>query len=140
MTIINDIRATLDHRLNTAVGLPIIANQNTTFSPVTDTPFIKSTLIPTLRRPAVRGLNPQQRYDGIYNIVICTPEGVGPGSAYDIADTLLDLFDATTDIFHPDYPTTNVIVSIDYSELDNSFLDSPFYCTPINIAWYTYSQ
>ena len=140
MTIINDIRATLDNRLNSAVGLPAIANQNTKFIPITNTPYIKSNFVPTLRRPAVRGLNPQQRYDGIYNILICTPEGVGPGGGYDIADDLLSLFNATTDVFHPNYPTTNLIVSIDYSELDNSFLDSPWYCTPINIAWYCYAS
>jgi hypothetical protein len=139
MTIINDIRACLDYRLNTAVlgSLPI-ANQNQKFVPTTNQPFLKTTFVPTLRRPAVVGLNPQQRYDGIYNIVVCTPEGEGSGQAYDISDTLLGLFEATTDVFHPNYPSTDVIVHISYSELDNSFLDSPYFCTPINITWYAY--
>jgi hypothetical protein len=91
-------------------------------------------MVPTSRRPAVRGLNPQQRYDGLYSILICTPENLGPGAGYDIADLLLDRFDATTDI-----SLSGLTISIDYSEVRTSFLDSPFYCTPVTIAWYVYN-
>lgn len=138
MTIINDIRACLDTHLSGTVGVPTIARQNVPFEPTTGTSFIKADLIPTLRRPAVRGLNPQQRYDGLYNILICTPEGLGSGAGYDIADLLLDRFNATTDISYTNPSAQTYIVSIDYSEVRTSFLDSPFYCTPVNIAWFTY--
>lgn len=134
MTVINDIRACLDTHLSNTAGIPAIARQNIPFKPTTGTPFIKADLVPTSRRPAVRGLNPQQRYDGLYSILICTPEGKGPGAGYDIADLLLDSFNATTDISHNGF-----IVSIEYSEVRTSFLDSPFYCTPVTIAWYTYN-
>lgn len=140
MTIINEIRATLDYRLLSGTGLPVVSAENVKYNPTTGVAFLKTTLTPTLRRPAVRGLNPQQRYDGIYTILICTPEGSGSGPAYDIADRLLGLFDATTDIEHPNYLiTSDVIVHVDFSELDNSFLDSPFFCTPVNVFWYTYN-
>jgi hypothetical protein len=138
MTIINDIRACLDTHLSGTVGVPTIARQNVPFEPTTGTSFIKADLVPTLRRPAVRGLNPQQRYDGFYNILICTPEGLGSGAGYDIADLLLDRFNATTDISYTNPSAQTYIVSIDYSEVRTSFLDSPFYCTPVNIAWFTY--
>jgi len=134
MTIINDIRACLDTHLSGTVGVPAIARQNVPYEPTTGTSFIKADLVPTSRRPAVRGLNPQQRYDGLYSILICTPEGMGPGAGYDLADLLLDRFNATTDISN-----SGLIVSIDYSEVRTSFLDSPFYCTPVTIAWYIYS-
>jgi hypothetical protein len=91
-------------------------------------------MVPTSRRPAVRGLNPQQRYDGLYSILICTPENLGPGAGYDVADLLLDRFNATTDISF-----NGLIISVDYSEVRTSFLDSPFYCTPVTIAWYVYN-
>lgn len=160
MTIINDIRACLDTHLSSTVGIPTIARQNVPFEPTTGTSYVKADLIPTSRRPAVRGLNPQQRYDGLYNILICTPEGLGSGAGYDIADLLLDRFNATTDIIYTNpfdailqengddlllednsrlllgSPT---IVSIDYSEVRTSFLDSPFYCTPLTVAWYCYA-
>lgn len=159
MTILNDIRACLDTHLSNTPNIPVIARQNIPFEPTTGAPYIQASLVPTSRRPAVRGLNPQQRYDGIYNILICTPEGLGSGAGYDVADLLLDRFNATTDIVYTNpfdailqengddillednsrlllgSPT---IVSIDYSEVRTSFLDSPFYCTPLTVAWYAY--
>jgi hypothetical protein len=134
MSIINDIRACLDTHLAGTVGLPAVAHQNVPYEPTTGTTFVKVDMVPTSRRPAVRGLNPQQRYDGLYSILICTPENLGPGAGYDIADLLLDRFDATTDI-----SLSGLTISIDYSEVRTSFLDSPFYCTPVTIAWYVYN-
>ena len=133
MTIINDIRACLDTHLSGTVGIPTIARQNVPFEPTTGTSYVKADMIPTSRRPAVRGLNPQQRYDGLYSLLICTPEGLGPGAGYDIADLLLARFEATTDISN-----SGLTISVDYSEVRTSFLDSPFYCTPITVAWYCY--
>lgn len=134
MTIINDIRACLDTHLSGTVGIPTIARQNVPFEPTTGTSYVKAEMVPTSRRPAVRGLNPQQRYDGLYSLLICTPEGLGPGAGYDIADLLLDRFNATTDISN-----AGLTISVDYSEVRTSFLDSPFYCTPITVAWYCYA-
>jgi hypothetical protein len=134
MSIINDIRACLDTHLAGTVGLPAVAHQNVPYEPTTGTTFVKVDMVPTSRRPAVRGLNPQQRYDGLYSILICTPENLGPGAGYDIADLLLERFNATTDISF-----NGLIISVDYSEVRTSFLDSPFYCTPVTIAWYVYN-
>ena len=134
MSIINDIRACLDTHLTGTAGLPAVAHQNVPYEPTTGTTFVKVDMVPTSRRPAVRGLNPQQRYDGLYSILICTPENLGPGAGYDVADLLLDRFDATTDI-----SLSGLTISIDYSEVRTSFLDSPFYCTPVTIAWYVYN-
>jgi len=134
MSIINDIRACLDTHLAGTVGLPAVAYQNVPYEPTTGTTFVKVDMVPTSRRPAVRGLNPQQRYDGLYSILICTPENLGPGAGYDVADLLLDRFDATTDI-----SLSGLTISIDYSEVRTSFLDSPFYCTPVTVAWYVYN-
>ena len=134
MTIINDISACLDTHLSGTSGIPAIARQNVPFEPTTGTSYVKADMIPTSRRPAVRGLNPQQRYDGLYSLLICTPEGLGPGAGYDIADLLLARFEATTDISN-----AGLTISVDYSEVRTSFLDSPFYCTPITVAWYCYA-
>lgn len=134
MTIINDIRACLDSHLTGTSGIPTIARQNIPFEPTTGTSYVKADMIPTSRRAAVRGLNPQKRYDGIYSILVCTPEGLGSGAGYDIADLLLDRFNVATDISF-----NGLIISIDYSEVRTSFLDSPFYCTPVTIAWYVYN-
>lgn len=159
MSIMNDIRACLDTHLSGTPNIPTIARQNVPFEPTTGTSFVKATLVPTLRRPAVRGINPQMRYDGFYNILICTPEGLGSGAGYDVADLLLSRFNSTTDITYTN-PFDSIlqengddlllesgdrlllgsptIVSIEYAEVGTSYLDSPFYCTPVAIAWYIY--
>lgn len=137
MTIINDIRACLDTHLTNTPGLPTIARQNVPFKPTNGVPYVQATLVPTSRRPAVRGLNPQQRYEGLYTILIATPEGLGSGAGYDYADLLLDRFNSTTDISHTISGSTT-IVSVDYSEVRASFLDSPFYYTPVAVSWYIY--
>lgn len=160
MTIMNDIRACLDNYLAATPGLPTLVFPNTPFSPSTGQSFIKVTFTPTLRRPAVRGLNPQQRYEGLYSLLICTPEALGSGAGMTLADKILSRLDATTDVVW-DNPTDSLllesgdallleggdnillekrtIVSIDYSELGGSYIDSPFYCTPLTVAWYCYS-
>lgn len=137
MTIINDIRACLDTHLTNTSGVPTIARQNVPFKPTNGVPYVQATLTPTSRRPAVRGLNPQQRYEGLYTILVATPEGLGSGAGYDYADLLLDRFNSTTDISHTISGNTT-IVSVDYSEVRGSFLDSPFYFTPVVVSWYTY--
>lgn len=134
MTIINDIRACLDSHLTGTSGIPTIARQNVPFEPTTGTSFVKADMVPTSRRAAVRGLNPSKRYDGLYSVLVCTPEGLGSGAGYDIADILLDRFNVATDISFG-----GLTISIDYSEVRTSFLDSPFYCTPVTIAWYVYN-
>lgn len=148
MSIYNDIRAVLeDYLADTSPTLPVIAPQNVLFEPTPGTSYLKTTLVPTLRRPAVRGLNPQLRYDGLFSILICTPQGFGSGAGYDLADQILDRFAPVTDIAytsHPGHgvghtgPTSSLIVSIEYSEVGTSYLDPPYYCTPVTVAWYTY--
>lgn len=159
MSIYNDIRACLDSYLASTTGIPVVRPDNTFFEPETGVPYIRSTFVPISRRPATRGLNPVNRYDGIYSLLVCTPEGSGSGLGYSIADTLLDRFQEVTDITYFN-PTDTIllengdtlaletgdsillgsptIVSLDYSEVGLSYLESPFYCTPVTVAWYIY--
>lgn len=134
MAILNDIRACLDNHLLTTPSLPPIAHQNVKFSPSNGQTYLKVDFMPNTRRPAVRGPNPQQFHQGLYRILVCTPENVGTGDNLEIVDTLLSRFDATTDISYG-----GKIVSIDYAEVGVSFLDAPFYCTPVFVAWYIYN-
>lgn len=159
MSIYNDIRACLDSYLAETADLPAIKPANTFFEPETGVPYIRSSFIPINRRPATRGLNPVNRYDGVYSLLICTPQGSGSGLGYSIADTLLNRFQEVTDIVY--FNPTEVIllengdtlalengdaillgnptiVSLDYAEAGSSYLEPPFYCTPVNVAWYIY--
>ncbi len=135
MAIMDNIRACLDKKLVLLPGLPAVAWPNSTYEHTPGTPYFKVTLFPNTIRPASRGADPWKRYDGIYSILVCTPEGEGPGAGYDFADALLEHFKATSYI--TDGSTS---VTVDYAEVGTSFLDSPFYCTPVDVAWYIYDR
>lgn len=161
MPIVNDIRATLDTALNAASDLPAIAFENAPFEQNAGTPHLRVSFFLTSRRPAVRGPDPQHRYQGLYQVTVAVPTDRGTGDALDYADLLLTEFDGSSDIFYDQinevlltesgaYITLegggkllrdNVInVSIEYAELGTSFYDDPFYCVPVQVAWYVYGQ
>ena len=95
--------------------------------------------MPQSRRPAVRGLNPQQRYGGVFTVVCYAAEGNGPGAADEIADKVLNAFEATTDVSYTNSDTETILVSIDYAEREGGGLDTPFYYVPVNIGFYIYN-
>jgi|TARA_R110001632_G_scaffold44868_1_gene113973 hypothetical protein len=134
----NDIRAALESKLSTTSGLPAIAYENVAFEPTTGTSFLKVQYLPTVTRPAVRGLNPQLRYQGVFSVTVFAPEGKGPATADDYANKVIDAFAATTDISFTNSDAETIIVSIDYAERQQGMIDSPWYFVPINIGWYIY--
>mgnify|MGYP003637800077 FL=1 len=135
----NDIRAALESKLAATSGLPVIAYENVAFEPTTGTSFLKVQYLPTVTRPAVRGLNPQLRYQGVFSVTVFAPEGKGPATADDYANKVIDAFAATTDISFTNGDAETIIVSIDYAERQQGMVDSPWYFVPINIGWYIYN-
>ena len=136
--IYNDIRAALETHLSNVSGIPSVAYENVSFEPQTGTSFLQVMFLPTERRPAVRGLNPQQRYQGVFSILVHTPEGKGPKEADDYANTLLEAFEATTDISFTNSDLETINVSLDYAERQQGILDSPWYYVRVDIGWYIY--
>ena|SRR6056300_281137 len=134
----NDIRAALESHLAGTSGLPDIAYENVAFEPTTGTSFLKVQYLPTVTRPAVRGLNPQLRYQGVFSVTVFALEGQGPATADDYANKVIDAFAATTDISFTNGDAETIIVSIDYAERQQGMIDSPWYFVPINIGWYIY--
>ena len=134
----NDIRAALETHISTTANLPTIAYENVAFEPTTGTSFIRVQYLPTITQPAVRGLNPQLRYQGIFAVTVFTPEGNGPSTADDYVNKVIDAFQATTDISFTNAQSQTIKVSIDYAERQQGLIDSPWYYVPINIGWYIY--
>jgi len=134
----NDIRAALESRLAATSDLPEIAYENVAFEPTTGTSFLKVQYIPTATTPAVRGLNPQLRYQGVFSVTVFTPEGRGPATADGYVDKVIDAFAVTTDISFTNNDAETITVSIDYAERQQGIIDSPWYFVPINLGWYTY--
>jgi len=134
----NDIRAALETHISTTANLPDIAYENVAFEPTTGTSFIRVQYLPTVTRPAVRGLNPQLRYQGVFAVTVFTPEGNGPSTADGYVNKVIDAFQATTDIPFTNAESETIKLSIDYAERQQGLIDSPWYYVPINIGWYIY--
>lgn len=129
-----NIRAVLETQLSAMLDAPEIAYENVSYTPTTGVSYIEVNYLPTSRRPAVRGLNPQQRYEGVFAINCYAPEGKGPAEAETIAENVMNAFEATTKLTR-----NNITVSIDYAEVKQGFLDSPWFVVPVNIGWYAYN-
>jgi len=133
-SIYKEIRATFETALSTVADLPDIAWENVSFTPTTNLPYIKCRMIPTVREPAVRGSNPQMYYQGYYLIECFVPEGLGPSAADDLADKILDTFEATTDLSLND---TNI--HIRYAERDLGVPEGAHFMVPVRIGYQIYS-
>ena len=129
-----EIRATFETALNAIVGLPDVAWENVTFEPTTNQPYIKCRMIPTVREPAVRGLNPQMYYQGYYLIECFVPEGLGPSAADDLADLILDTFEATTDV-----SLNGTDLHIRYAERDLGTPEGAHFMVPVRIGYQIYN-
>lgn len=132
-SVYDDIRAALEVKLSSVSSLPSVAWENLQFSPTTGQSFVRPRLLPTRREPAVRGLNPQMYYQGVFRVECYVPEGNGPSAADDLSDKIIEAFEATTDVSQG-----GTIVSIRYAEREQGELDSPFFMVPVNIGWYLY--
>jgi len=138
-SIYRDIRAALETKLAAVSGIPAISHENVSFDRTNGTSYVETFFVPQSRRPAVRGLNPQQRYGGVFTVVCYAAEGNGPGAADEIADKVLDAFEATTDVSYTNGDAETFVVSIDYAEREGGGLDTPFYYVPVNIGFYIYN-
>lgn len=133
-SIYDQIRATLEVELSNVSDIPDIAYENVPYKPTTGQSFVVPKFVPVTRRPAVRGLNPQHRYEGVFRVFCYVPEDSGPSAADGLANKVIDAFESTTDLTFD-----GVTVSIDYAERGVGFTEKPFYYVPVNIGWYIYA-
>lgn len=138
MSYYDEMRSALEVALKSVTDVPEIAWQNSKHVPTTGTPYIEARFIPTGRRPAVRGSNPQMRYQGVFQLILRTKERVGSSESQDIVHNILEVFEATTDLSFTNTENQTVYVTIDYAEQVGAYTESPWYTTPINIGWYSF--
>jgi hypothetical protein len=133
-SIYDNIRTVLETTLSNVGGIPDIAWENVSYSPTTGSSFVRPQFLPTIREPAHRGLNPQQYYQGVFRVTCFTPSNAGPGAADDLADSIIDAFEATTDI-----SSGGTIVSIRYADREAGIAQDNWYQVAVNIGWYIYN-
>jgi hypothetical protein len=116
-------------------ALPGIARQNARFARAEGVSFIEITFDPVLRRAVTAGPDPEKRTSGLFYATVYTPEAVGSGAGFDIADQIVSRFDASSAILYPD-----VIVRIEYGEAKPALHTPPFFAIPVEIGWYAYKR
>lgn len=128
-----ELRAALETKLKSISDLPVIAWENSSFSPTTGVPYIRIKYIPLSQDPAHLGVLPQLRYEGIFRVDCRVPYGDGPFSGDDLAQDVLDAFRATTDLTTP----SGIKLSIKYADREqgDKLKDGPFYNITVNIGW-----
>ncbi len=134
LSVYDDIRSALETHLNSTPSLPTVAWENVKFEPITGVQCLRVRLINTAREPAVRGLNPQYRYQGVFQILVCSPEGVGPSANQTLVNTLVDRFQTGDDM-----TSNGVAVTVKNTEAMGAYNNSPWYVTPVNIHWFAYA-
>lgn len=134
--IYDKIRAALETHLDDSpFTLPDLAWENVKYTPTTDQEFIKVQVLPTSRRPSSKGTNRKSRVQGIMNLMCHFPEGTGSGQTSSLINNLVSRFDSTVDISHD-----GIVLSLEYVEVQSSYINSPWYVTPVTVAWYIYES
>lgn len=135
MTDITDkIRAALDAKTAAYDTDTLFVFDNVPGAPAVSQTYVEVSFAPTSKRPAVRGPNPQHRYQGLYQLTVCTPKGTGPGAAFQLAAALCDYMPGSSTVDGVD-----VNVSIEYSEARQGYPDGNFFRVPVQVAWYAYA-
>lgn len=135
MAITETIRSTLETHLSGTSSIPsIIEYLNVKTAKDATDEHVRTKLYITSRVPAVRGPNPQMRYQGLYVATVCVPVGKGSKSALDYVDTLLARFDGSTNIVG-----ASLTISVERAEVGIPYEEGAFYCVPVEITWYVYS-
>jgi hypothetical protein len=110
-----------------------IAWPNAIFEPRPNLPHLRVQFLPTSRRAAVVGPNPEQRLIGLFFVTVYTPEMEGSGIGMTLADLIMARFDASSSLITP-----KVTVRLEYSEVRLPLHDPPFFAIPVEIGWYAY--
>jgi len=130
------IWAALDTQLANTTGLPIVIFENApTYDPPRGSEYAEVSFLPTSRRPIVTGSSPQQRYQGLYEILVAVPEHIGSGRARALVALIEERFDGSTYVTGVD-----VVVSIEYSVSRGGFKRGVFYCIPVSVSWYCHAE
>lgn len=125
------IKAALEGHLNAIPDLPNIAWENTPFNPTTGTPWLQPRFIPNNRTQRTMGTQFITRYDGLMMIHVHTPEGQGSSEAMSIAKTLVEAFEATTNITNDD-----ITVHIRGAETRSGVHEAPWYYITVVVDWF----
>ena len=99
MSVFLDISAALDAHLNTMVGLPPVAWENRSYTPVVGTLYVRPTNLQGVTIASSQSASKGQDVTiGVYQIDVFAEAGEGKNDAVTMADTIADQFKMDTEL------------------------------------------
>ena len=134
------IQAALETRMTQLVNSPKVVFENVKYEPTTNVPYLRTRFMPIDRRPASCGIGSDlkpymQYYYGLFQVVLNFPESQGSRATNIMVAELIDKFEAATDLSFD-----GVYVTIKQIERMRGINDGPWFKTPVNIYWHSYSK
>lgn len=125
MTGVVSIRAALETALAAMSPALSIAYENVTFTPTAGTPYQRAETM--FARPNNDEIGPNFVEQGIFQITLCYPTGVGPSAAAARAELIRSTFRRGYS-----FPTGGVtVLSTDTPEVMPAYVDGDRYCVPV---------
>jgi len=134
MSVFLDISAALDGRLNSMVGLPPVAWENTNYEPVVGTLYLRPTNITGDTNQATLGDSGTDLTIGIYQVDVLAEAGKGKNTALVMADKIADHFKRGTDLTYNSRVVT--VISVQRSV---STIDAGWYIIPVEIIYKSFT-
>ena len=129
------IEAALETHLLAIPSIPDVSFENGGYTPTTGTPYIEAVFLPTIREPATRGNAFQTYYQGVFRLECNVPANKGRGEAITLVESIIDAFEANTDITFD-----GLTITTRYVEKETGTKEGAFYNVPINVGWYVYTN
>jgi len=131
-TLYTDIRAALVTQLSTMTGVPAVAWENSTYSPVVGTPYLIPSVLWAEGSQAELGVNGRNWERGIYQITAVYPANAGVGLINAMAGKIRERFKRGTELVY-----NGVTVKIRKVYLGPQTIEAAGIQQPVSIAFYS---
>lgn len=130
----NKILRGFEVQLATIASSTPIASPNVDYTPVVGTSFIRSTLLPAQTLQASIGIDGTNRYQGVYQVDVFSPQGTGPAAGIALVDEIIELFPRGLSL-----STDDITVRVATSSVLPAREEPDWYQIPVSIDWFSTS-
>ena len=135
MSVFLDISAALDAHLNTMVGLPPVAWENRSYTPVVGTLYVRPTNLQGVTVASSQSASKGQDVTiGVYQIDVFAEAGEGKNDAVTMADTIADQFKMDTELTY-----NSRLVRVASVSRGAANTDDGWYQIPVEVVYNAYS-
>ena len=131
-----EIAKALFERLLLLPSRPPIEHENTDYKPVEGTTYLQAFDIPITQDSAGVGVDSLIRCDGIFQINVKGPSGVGSIKNKTLADKIASWFKRGTTLTSPGGQDVKIL----RSEVNGGFNEEDWYTIPVSVYYYGYAQ